>query len=176
MTSTQRHFVSQHLGRAVAAIEFFDDGRGEVVITCLEKQGGIYRLHFCLDSADPLSEADAEAILRMAIGHLHQQTRKRVPIESVQVLPRSAPAWPGDWYRFAIGDESSAGKSLRLAERRKGNAAVEGSICHALALLEKAGLVAARAYLKDARIAASTIRRIVLTKRIRSAADDIDGA
>lgn len=139
-----------------------------MVITRLQKPGQIYRLKSSLGSEELRSEGDAETILRMAIGFLHQQARKRVPLESVQVLPRSAPAWPGDWCWLNTQDEAAAGEMQPLHERRKGNVTVERCIGHGLALLEKVGRVSARAYLKDARIAATTIRRVLFTKRIRA--------
>ena len=121
-----------------------------------------------------LNEHHGELILRMAIGHLHKLARKHLPLTRLQQLPRSTPAWAGDWCRVIAGKGLLHNQVSVLHERRNRNVVAEDCVSTGIAMCKSDGHGPAGLFLKESRISSATIRRVLLTNRVRGMKESAD--
>jgi hypothetical protein len=109
MQSYMRHFVSQHLGKSTATVEFSDDGDGHVRISVPHLSPEIVDYAFTLERVAQLVPEEArwpEAIARIAIHQAHKQflaTGKRDLFAPGRELALETSPWLGDLEAVAYG-------------------------------------------------------------------------
>lgn len=76
MEDYTRHFVSQHLGKAMATVQFLDEGAGHVRIAAPQLSAQRVEYAFALDQVAqlvPERSKWAETVVRIAINQAHKQ-------------------------------------------------------------------------------------------------------